>query len=66
MVQNGQKPFSNIMHFVQSDIFDKSNVLLKPAVLVVFYSPVTAERQYHCEAISLAKQIPLPVRRIKL
>jgi len=52
--------------FVQSDIFDKSKVLLKPTVLVVFYSPINCRRQYHCEVISLEKQIPLAVWRIKL
>ena len=46
--------FINILYFVQSDIFDKSKVILKPVVLVVFYSPTNCRRQYHCEAISLA------------
>ena len=45
---------SDILYFVQSDIFDKSKVLLKLSVLVVFYSPINCRRQYHCEAISLA------------
>ena len=53
---------SDILNDVQSDIFDKSKVLLKPMVLVVFYSPVNCRRQYHlpckyhCGAIPLAAQ----------
>ena len=56
---------SDILYYAQSDIFDKSKVLLKPLVLVVFYSPINCRRQYHCVAISLAKQIPLAKRRIR-
>ncbi len=39
--------FSFISSFVRSDIFDKSKVLLKPSVSVVFYSPLNCQRQYH-------------------
>ena len=53
---------SDILYFVQSDIFDKSKVILKPAVLVLFHSPLNlCEAQYHYEVISLAKQISLAV-----
>ena len=57
---------SDILHFAQSDIFDKPKVLLKPVVLVVFYSPAICVFKYHCVAISLATQISLAVWRIKL
>ena len=56
---------SVILYCVQSDIFDKSKVLLKLSVLVVFYSHTNCRRQYRCEVISLAEQIQLAFMRIK-
>ena len=41
---------SVILYYVQSDIFDKSKVLLKLKVLVVFYSQGTAEGNITCRA----------------
>ncbi len=58
---------SDILCFAQSDIFDKSKVILKPNgfsdILFAYKLPKTitlGETEYHCEAIELA------ARRIKL
>ena len=37
--------------FVQSDIFDKSKVLLKPSVLVIFYSPINCRSAVRLEPL---------------
>lgn len=52
--------FSDILYFVQSDIFAKAKVLLKPAVLVLFYSHKTADGNTTYAGNKTAKQYHSP------